>query len=86
MPLREELLQLLGTDRLAGPVTDETSLIQSGLVDSVALFNLMLWIEEQVGHPVDPTTLEVRSELDTVRGILQVITRLRGGGEWPPSS
>jgi len=77
MPLREELLRTIAAGRPAVPITDDTPLIQSGLLDSVALFNLMLWIEEQTGQPLDPTRLDVRTELNTVTSILDLVSRLR---------
>ena len=75
--MREELLRIIAARRSPVPVTDETPLVQSGLLDSVALFNLMLWIEEQTGRPLDPTRLDIRTELNTVTSILRLVERLR---------
>lgn len=82
MTLRDDLLRVITDGQPAVPITDDTPLIQSGVIDSVALFNLMLWIEERTGQPLDPTRLDVRKELDTVTGILRLVARLRG--EPPP--
>jgi acyl carrier protein len=54
---------------------EHTSLLRSGLIDSMGLFHLILWVEAQLGHPIDPTTLDVRAELDTVAGILAYLDR-----------
>ncbi len=71
-------------------MTDETSLLRSGLFDSTALFHLVEWIERRVGAPVDPTSLDLVSEWDTVSRILAFIERRRGsgveGGKDPPGS
>jgi acyl carrier protein len=61
--LREELRTLLAawTAALAGEFTDDTSLIASGALDSLGLFNLTLWIEAKTGRPVDPTRVDPAS-------------------------
>ncbi len=78
MTLRDDLLRVITDGQPSVPITDDTPLIQSGVIDSVALFNLMLWIEERTGQPLDPTRLDVRKELNTVTGILRLVARLRG--------
>jgi len=55
----------------------ETSLVRSGILDSLALFRLILWIEEQVGKPVDPTTIDLASELDTIHDVVRFVERNR---------
>jgi len=71
-------------------LTDETSLLRSGLFDSTALFHLVEWIESRVGAPVDPTSLDLVHEWDTVSRILAFIERRcgagAGSGENPPGS
>ena len=59
-------------------VQDDTSLIRSGLIDSVALFHLVTWIEQQVGHPVDPTQFDLAQEWDTVGDIINFVHKQRG--------
>lgn len=61
-------------------MTDETSLLRSGLFDSTALFHLVDWIERRVGAPVDPTSLDLVEQWDTVPRILEFIERRRGAG------
>jgi acyl carrier protein len=77
---REELLALMKTWDVAvdGALTADTPLIESGLFDSLALFNLVVWVEGQVGAPLDPTTVDLAAEWNTVTGVLDFIDRRRG--------
>ncbi len=77
MALRDDLLKTLAGWRLRAPVTDETPLVTSGLLDSVALFNLLLWVEEQTGQPLDPTRIDIREELNTITSVLNLVARLQ---------
>lgn len=52
---------------------DEASLIRSGALDSVALFNLSMWIEQQLGRPVDPGTVEVAQAWDSVSAVVAFV-------------
>jgi acyl carrier protein len=63
--------------------TEDSPLIRSGILDSVALFELILWLEERLGRPVDPTRFELVEELDTVRGMLRFLARCREDGGSP---
>ena len=77
--LREELLAELsqwGT-RKTGLLQDDTSLIVSGLIDSVGLFQMLLWIEEKVGSTIDPASVNWRRDWDSVAAILQYIEQRR---------
>lgn len=84
---REALIEFLGSRALMLPPdwNDDTRLIHSGILDSLALFELILWLEERLGHPVDPTRFELTEELDTVRDILRFLQRRRGEGQIPSS-
>jgi acyl carrier protein len=59
---------------------DDASLIRSGLIDSVALLDLILWIEARLGHAIDPTRVELFDELDSVSRILRFLQRERARG------
>ena len=61
--------------KLNGHIHDEVGLITSGLVNSLALFNLMLWIEEEIGQPVNVTRIDIRKEWNTCARIVQFIDR-----------
>jgi acyl carrier protein len=83
MSLRDQLRARLAEFALPAEIGDDTSLIRSGLLDSSALFNLALWIEEQTGAPVDAMRVNFRTELDTVAGILQYVTTHQHGKRGP---
>ncbi len=82
MSRQNELLALITSwdVTLCAELNADTPLIGSGLFDSLALFNLVLWIEAQIGAPIDPTALDLAKEWDTVNDILQFIERQPGRG------
>lgn len=49
------------------------SLIRSGALDSAGLFNLSLWIESQIGQPIDPGRVDVVSAWDSIEAIAAFI-------------
>ena len=72
---REELVTLLaesvtGIDHTLG--LHET-LISSGRVNSLALFKLVLWIEEHSARPIDITAIDVAQTWDSVERILDFL-------------
>jgi acyl carrier protein len=67
--LRDELLAFLA-DQGIEPDGDGELLFETGLLDSLALFNLVLWIEERTGAPIDPTSFDLAQEWASVREIL----------------
>ena len=70
----------LGVD---GNLKKETSLIKSGLFDSFALFNMAVWIEQEIDTQVDLATFDLSKEWDTITDILNFIQNNRGrnGGQ-----
>lgn len=52
---------------------DDESLISSGRVDSMALFQLSCWIEDRIGRPIDPSTIDLANEWDSVRAIARFV-------------
>jgi acyl carrier protein len=56
-------------------LNENTSLIKSGLFDSLAFFNLALWIEQEIGAKMDFTTFDLSEEWDTIDGILKFIEK-----------
>ena len=78
--LREELVRELGGWGVKVPdgLHDDTSLIVSGKIDSVGLFQLLLWIEEKTGGTIDPGAVDLRREWDSIHAILGFIERRRG--------
>jgi len=79
MSLREQLLKLLKNGDLDLPSDpgDDTPLISEGLVDSLGLFNLALWIETQIGTPIDLTSIDPSGEWDTIADILAFVEKYR---------
>ena len=62
-----------------GTVRRDTALITSARLDSLHLFNLLVWIEEKVGRPIDATAIDIAEEWDTVDQIVAFIEREREG-------
>lgn len=52
---------------------DATPLITSGLMESLHLLELAILVEEEVGSPLDLTTLDFVREWDTVSGIISFV-------------
>ena len=77
LALRHELHALIRSwnPALSSDVDDHSSLIASGIIDSLALFNLTLWIEAKSGRAIDPGTVNVTRDWDTVAAILQYLDR-----------
>jgi len=80
MSIRDELLGVVREGNLdLGPeVNDDTSLIRSGLIDSLGLFKLALWIEKEIVSKLDITTLDPSKEWDTIADILEFVEKHRG--------
>lgn len=58
---------------------DRQSLVRSGALDSVALFDLSTWIEARIGRPVDPGSINVADAWDTIDAIVRFIVAPEGG-------
>jgi acyl carrier protein len=80
--LRDELLALIGSwdVPLETELAHDTPLIGSGVFDSMALFNLLHWVEERVGAPVDPTAFDLVAEWDTVDLVVRFVEARRAEG------
>jgi len=79
--LRDRLVLLLeeGNPDSDGVFGDDTSLIRSGLLDSLGLFRLALWIENETRSRLDLATLDPSNEWDTIPDILNFVAKHRGG-------
>lgn len=79
MSLHEQLLAFIrNTDvALAEDFGSDTSLIRSGLFDSLALFQLLLWVEDKLGSPIDLLNFDLAAEWDTVNDIVRFIEARR---------
>jgi acyl carrier protein len=77
MPTRTDLLRALEESGAELPLDlgDDTPLITSGLLDSTALFQLTVWVEEHVGPGLDPAAFDLAAEWDTIAKLLAFIER-----------
>jgi len=77
MSLRPLLVEIIKKSNLELNIDmkDDTSLIKSGLFDSLALFNLAAWIEQEINKPIDLTSFDLSKEWDTISDILRFIEK-----------
>ena len=82
MALRDELRRLIleFAPEQAAALADDTPLITSGLVESVTLLNVALWVETKVGSGVELTSFDLAAEWDSVTDILTFIERHQASG------
>jgi len=73
--VRDELLRFLAQQGIELPreSADATPLFETGQLDSQALFNLVLWAEERIGEPIDPTALDLTRDWATVSDIVRFV-------------
>ena len=79
MTLRQVLVQTIEASGVALPadLDDHMSLIQSGLLDSTALFELALWMEAEVAPGLDLTSFDLAEEWDTLAKLQAFVERHR---------
>jgi len=77
----DELIAAFGVwnANLAGQIRRDTPLLTSGMLDSLALFQLLVWMEQKVGRPIDATAIDMPATWDTVDMIVAFVERERGG-------
>jgi hypothetical protein len=77
MATRNELLRVLEESgaELPADLDDDTPLITSGLLDSTALFQLAVWIDEHAAPGLDLTAFDLSAEWDTLPKLLAFIER-----------
>lgn len=56
---------------------DDTPLVGFGVIDSLTLLQLAVWVESEIGHALDPSAFDLASEWSTVAGVLLFIARER---------
>ena len=62
---------------LTGRIQTETPLFESGQLDSLALLNLVTWIEDRTGTTVDVGSIDPVRDWSTVADILRYIERVK---------
>jgi len=77
LALRDRLIAFLESEEneLNEQLTGTTSLIKSGALDSLGVFNLATWIERELNCEIDPMTFDLASEWDTVDQIVGFVSR-----------
>ena len=77
--LRDELLAAVADwDQNGGAgLREDTPLISSGRLDSFNLLRLVLWVEEELGQPLDATRIDLAADWDTVDQIVAFVARHR---------
>jgi len=77
--IRERLSAFLRDAEIRGAsaVRADQSLIKSGLVDSQALFRLVIWIEQETGSPIDLQEVNLSRDLDTIENIVAFVEKRR---------
>ena len=72
---REDLVHLVrellakSEKELPRELRDDTSLIRSGLLDSLALLELAEWVAEALGGALDLQRIDLRAEWDTIADV-----------------
>lgn len=79
MTLRDELAAAIRSWDLEipGDLRDGDPLITSGMFDSQAVFNLMLWVEAQTGSTIDPTSFDLIEAWNTIADVVAFVERRR---------
>lgn len=77
--LREQLRALIAefARHEHGAIDDDTPLISSALVESMALLNVALWVEEHIEAAVEITSFDLAAEWDSIGQILDFIEKYR---------
>ena len=75
--LREQLMALIAesTRHEHGAIDDDTPLISSGMVESVGLLDVALWVEARIDATVEITSFDLTAEWDTVTQILNFVEK-----------
>ena len=55
----------------------DTPIFAAGLLDSLALVELVGWVEQAIGAPIDPSAFDVQREWATVADLARFIERAR---------
>ena len=81
MALRDRLIALLerSCPELPSEIRDDTPIIDGQLLDSLALGELVTWIESEVGSSLDLTWFDITVEWATIGSIVAFVKKHRRG-------
>lgn len=74
-----DLLEKIRSDFVPGdePIDGRTELLISGLIDSLAVVNLVAWIEDRVGQAINPSDVVIEN-FETVDAMAALVGRMQG--------
>ena len=80
MPIHKRLITFLKEQELdyVKTLRPDESLIKSGIVNSLALFNMAIWIEQEIGSPIDFADINLPDDWDTIERIVAFIENFSG--------
>lgn len=67
--------ELLAAAQVEVAVDDDTSLLQSALLDSLALLEIAAWVDAEIGGGLDLESFRIREEWDSMAAILAFMDR-----------
>ena len=71
-------LILRGAPTVADNLSDDAPLISSGLLESVALLDVALWVEDRIGGALDLADVDLVAEWNSMTAIVAFVERHRG--------
>ena len=79
MNLRDQVVNILINSNIILPKEfgDDTPLISSGICDSLGLFHLVNWVQENIRSDVDITSFDLAKEWNTVADICCFVKKYR---------
>jgi acyl carrier protein len=77
MTVRDRLITFIAESipEVSGEIKPDQSLVKSGLFNSLLLFKLIIWIEGEIGSPLDLAEVDIPNQLDNVDDILAFISK-----------
>lgn len=69
----------------AGSLTDDTSFLESGVIDSTGMLELIMFLENTCEVRVEPEEM-VPENLDSVNRVAQFLSRKKGGTAAAPTA
>lgn len=80
--LRDKVIAILEASdvKLDAQLKEATPLINSGRLDSQSLFNLALFIENEIGRQIDVSAFDLAKEWNTIDDIVNFIVGQQNSG------